>query len=605
MCGIAGIVNANNPLEIISKLSTALTHRGPDEQSHYTHQNISLIHTRLAIQDIQHGQQPMHMENCAIIFNGQIYNHLSLRKQYLSDISFSTQSDTETLLALYLKFGPDMFQYMDGMFAFAILDKNKRQLFLARDRAGKKPLYYFHKNAQFVFASELNALKSIMPLSIRHEAIEALLRCGFLFKQFTPFADTQELTAGSYLTLDLSTLHIEHKKYFDLLSYYQQPKIKHSLEDTLTLVDDTLKNSVNARLFSSELEVGAFLSGGIDSSLIVAMAAQQTAKLKTFTIKFPGSYDESALAKLTAERYGTAHTEIDIHMNVAEDLEKILLNYGEPFLDSSAIPSYYVAREAKKHVTVVLNGDGADELFGGYRRYVPMANQWLAIAARLSWLINILPSPHNKKTKYNYLYRLLAMSNKTGLDFYLSSTTDTFDDCYNFKNNWIDQQLNDFILTIEKSTLSSLDKMLYLDFSLILFSDLLPKMDIATMAHSLEARSPFLSKDMMILAARLPDNQKIHRTTTKFILRELAKKYLPNALVHQPKRGFEIPLKSWLDHELKDKMLSYLDGTPKVSHYIKNDFIQKLLKKKIITSDEKRAKMLWALLTTEIWLQHN
>lgn len=603
MCGIAGIVNYPKE-EILQKLKAALFHRGPDEQNIFTEGHIGFVHTRLAIQDIKHGQQPLHLGNCTIVFNGQIYNHFALRKQYLQEFNLSTQSDTETLLALYLRFGTNLFQYLDGMFAFAILDRNKNQLILARDRAGKKPLYYYQKEDIFAFASELNAIKSILPLSIKHEAIQSLLHSGFLFKEHTAYQEVRKLNAGEYLILDLSTLTVQHQRYFDILEYYQQPKLDISLSDAVTRIDTSLQSAVRARLLSSELEVGAFLSGGIDSSLIVAMAAKEQSKIKTFTIKFAGGYDESHLARLTAKRYGTEHREIEIAMNIEQDLEKILLNYGEPFLDSSAIPSYYVAKEAKKYVTVVLNGDGADELFAGYRRYVPVANNWITYANKLSWLSRVLPKPHNKQSKYNYLYRLLTMARKRGLDFYSSATIDSFSDYYPFIDNQIDQQADSYIRSIlEQKTLSPLSKMLYLDFNILLFSDLLVKMDIATMAHALEARSPFLSKEMLMLAPSLPDSYKIHGTSTKHVLRQLSKKYLPDEIIHQPKRGFEVPLKSWLDHELKDKMYHYLKGSPKVGDYIDTLFIQKLLDKKINVSDEKRAKMLWSLLATEIWLQ--
>jgi asparagine synthase (glutamine-hydrolysing) len=604
MCGIAGVVNHNNEA-ILKKLRLALLHRGPDAQDDYTHNNISLIHTRLAIQDIKNGQQPFHLENCSIIFNGQIYNHLELRKQHLPEVHFRTQSDTETLLAMYLKFSTDMFQYLEGMFAFAILDQNKNQLLLARDRAGKKPLYYYQKAQVFAFASELNALKGAFACTINHEAITSALRCGLYFKEHTPYQEITTLTAGTYLILNIAELDIKQEHYFNLLDYYQQPKLALPLTEAITQVEHSLQKAITARLLSSELEVGAFLSGGIDSGLIVAMASAIQPKIKTFTVKFSGNYDESHLAKLTAQHYHTEHHELEIAMHVAEDLEKILLNYGEPFVDSSAIPSYYVAKAAKEHVTVVLNGDGADELFGGYRRYVPLAHHWIKYAKHFSKFTTLLPKPRHKQSKYTYLYRLLSMAKKQGLDFQTSSIQDSFDDCYKFPHNNIDQEADYYIREIQNlPNLSLLDKKLYLDFSINLFGDLLVKMDIATMAHALEARSPFLAKDILTLAPRLPDQYKIHGTTTKYILRQLAKKYLPEALVNQPKRGFEVPLKSWIDHELADKIQSYLNNNACINNYINASFIQKLLNKKIATSDEKRAKMLWSLLATEIWLRH-
>ena len=272
-----------------------------------------------------------------------------------------------------------------------------------------------------------------------------------------------------------------------------------------------------------------------------------------------------------------------------------------PFFDSSAIPSYYVSKEAKKHLTVILNGDGADELFAGYRRYVPVANNTINIAKNFSFLTKILPQPNNRKSYYNYLYRLLSMSSKKGIDFYLSATGDIFEDIYTFDNDLI-ENLDDYIQNIlSDKELTNLSKMLYLDFELILFSDLLVKMDIATMANSLEGRSPFLSRYMLEFTPKIDDNLKIKKLTTKYILRQLAEKYLPADLINQPKRGFEVPLKDWVNKELREFIFDYLQKGCYSENFIKRDFIDNLLNKKARVSEEKRAKMLWAMVCLEVW----
>ena len=400
------------------------------------------------------------------------------------------------------------------------------------------------------------------------------------------------------MALDINTLKIKAEKYFDIKDYYAKPSTL-SFEESLQKVDKLLHKSVKDRIDSSDLEVGAFLSGGTDSSLIVAIASEYKENLKTFTVKFDGTFDESHLAKLTAQKYGTTHHELSISMNLKDDIEKILLNYGQPFMDSSAIPSYYVSQEAKKHVTVILNGDGADELFGGYRRYVPAANGLLNISSKFSFLLKLMPKPHDKKSLYNYAYRLLSMSSKSGLDFYLSSTIDSFEDVYPFKNNKIFSQMEQFIKSADE--LDDLSKMLYLDSNMILFSDLLVKMDIATMTNSLEGRSPFLSKYMLEFAPTLKNEYKIKGKTTKYILRELAKKYLPNELITQPKRGFEVPLKKWVENDLKENIFDSLQSDSYTNNFIDKKFITNLLDKKVDVSDEKRAKMLWAMYCLEVW----
>jgi asparagine synthase (glutamine-hydrolysing) len=597
MCGIAGAINGNNVN--IEEVKKALFHRGPNEQTHYEYHNLCLIHARLSIQDIKSGHQPFCSSdnNYVIIFNGEIYNHLDLRND-LVEFSFRTLSDTETLLNLYIKYGEEMFEKLDGMFAFAILDKKNNQLILARDRAGKKPLYLYKNNQTLAFGSELNTLKTLQKdLKMNEEAIEAYLRCGFFYAQHTAYENVENLDAGTVYKIDLGTLEISKKRYFNIKNYYLN-KVDLDFETALQKTDELLHLSVKDRLLSSDLEVGAFLSGGIDSSLVVAIASEYKSNLRTFTVKFDGTYDESHLARLTANKYKTNHTELTISMNLKNDIEKILFNYGQPFMDSSAVPSYYVSQEAKKHVTVILNGDGADELFGGYRRYVPAANGLLNSAKLFSWLRSFMPKAHNKQSVYNYVYRLLSMAQKEGLDFYLSATVDIFEDEYQFKTNKIFEQMN---LFIKQSQLDSLSKMLYLDFNLLLFSDLLIKMDIATMAHSLEGRSPFLSKYMLEFVPTLKNEYKIKGRSTKHILRELSKKYLPKELITQPKRGFEVPLKKWVENDLKENIFDSLKTNSYSSQFISQQFINDLLSCKINVSHEKRAKMLWTMYCLEVW----
>ena len=597
MCGIAGLVNYNG--YDIESIKEALFHRGPDAQNIYFHSKVALIHTRLSIQDITHGQQPLHFKNFSIVFNGEIYNHSYLRSRYLKDCVFKTQSDTETLLHLYIKYKNQAFDMIDGMFAFAILDKESGKIILARDRVGKKPLYIYKEDSSLLFASELNSIKvAVKNLNINKDAIYSYLRAGFFFKQYTPYKNIEEVEAGCVYTIDIDSLTIKKNRYFDLKRHYFQ-KSNQTLKESTDELELLLDKSVKDRLLSSDIEVGAFLSGGIDSGLIVAMASKYQKNLKTFTVKFDGAYDESSLAKLVSQKYGTEHHEIEIEFDVKNDIEKILLNYGEPFMDSSAVPSYYVSQEAKKHVSVILNGDGADELFGGYRRYVPAANNLLTLAGYLSPLLKVLPISHDKKSLYSYLYRMLAMSNKTGLDYYLSSTSDVFEGSYEFSDNYIFREMNEFLLS--NSELSNLSGMLLHDSEILLFSDLLVKIDIATMSHSLEGRSPFLSKYMLEFAPTLPDSQKVKGSMTKVILRELAKKYLPLELINQPKRGFEVPLKKWVDVDLRENIYDRLSMNSYSSSFIDQGFITKLLKRKIEVSDEKRAKMIWSMYCLEVW----
>jgi asparagine synthase (glutamine-hydrolysing) len=378
----------------------------------------------------------------------------------------------------------------------------------------------------------------------------------------------------------------------------------------LEKTDEFLHKAVRRRVESSDLEVGSFLSGGIDSGIVTAVAKKYNSTLKTFTVSFDGEYDEAPLAKLVADRYQTHHTEIKITFdNLVNDIEKILSNYGEPFFDSSAIPSYYVSREAKKYLTVILNGDGGDELFGGYRRYVPFArydffNPGFIVRNTAGIAKSILPIPHNKKSKYNFIYRLADLASKKGLDTYLSATIDSFEglEKYLSAGQGLLNRVEEDFAVVNKSNLSGLQKLMNLDFDNILAGNLLVKMDIATMAHSLEGRSPLLSKELLEYIPSLRDQYKIKGQQTKHLLRTLAERYLPEPLINQPKRGFEIPLKKWIDNELREIIASYvLPANSYCRNFVKPGFIEGLWDRKIKTGDEKRAKMLWTLFALEVW----
>jgi asparagine synthase (glutamine-hydrolysing) len=606
MCGIAGAVNFKLSYQQVNEY---MFHRGPDEQRGFTADNVDFYHLRLSILDISGGKQPMQLNNrYTIIFNGEIYNHNEIRDQL--HLKGHTSSDTETLLLLYQKYGAAMLDYLDGMFAFAIYDNEEKTIFVARDRAGKKPLYVYNDGEKIVFASELNCLRGLLPLQLEEDNIYHYFRFGCFYKQLTPYKNVRELGAGSYAIINCLTSGYEETKWWNISKFYQQQH-KDSLKQSIDNTDALLHQAVRRRVESSDLEVGSFLSGGIDSGLVTAIASQYNSRLKTFTVSFEGEYDEAPLAKLVADRYNTDHTQISISFShLQQDVEQILCNYGEPFFDSSAIPSYYVSKEARKHLTVILNGDGADELFGGYRRYVPFARydffkSNMLIKNAASTAKNFLPPGGNKKSAYNYFYRLASLASKNNLHIYLSAGVDILED---FENNIIHppagylQQMEQDFNVIAGSQLSGLKKIMQLDFDTNLFGDLLVKMDIANMANSLEGRSPFLSRELLEYSPGIKDSFKIKGSTTKYLLRQLAKKYLPAELINQPKRGFEIPLKKWVNKELKEVIYDYTGAENAVSkQFLNSNFINGLLNNTVKMSAEKRAKILWTLFSLEVW----
>ncbi|MCX2449924.1 asparagine synthase (glutamine-hydrolyzing) [Pedobacter sp. PLR] len=609
MCGIFGTLNFNSS-QNNDEIFRELFHRGPDEQRHHQQDNLQLYHTRLAIQELSDlGQQPMTHNGLTIVFNGEIYNHLEIRAKY--GMVNPSNSDTKTLLMLYERIGMQMLEEFDGMFAFALYDSINKKLYLARDRAGKKPLFVYTKDEQCIFSSELNVLFKVIRPEIDYASIADYLYLGYHYRQSTPYKLVSELENGSYLEIDTVTNECKKVKWFDISSFYQN---EHKLSSTEVVeqLDLNLQLAVKRRIDSSDLDVGSFLSGGIDSGLVTAIAAAHTNRLKTFTVRVEGSYDESVLAKKVALKYDTNHTEVDISFtDLQKDIEKILINHGEPNCDNSAIPSYYVAKEAKKYITVVLNGDGADELFGGYRRYVPFrhfdffnSGQVTTSTARL--LARVLPIANEKQSSYNYLYRLLKMASYDDiLKVYNSASCDLF---VGFEDQFLQKplmkEISKDLVVINELPISPLKKIILTDFQSMLFSRLLPKMDIATMAHSLEGRSPFLSKEILEFAPGLPDRYRINKITTKSILRDLALKYLPSELINQPKRGFEIPLKTWVNGELKTIISDYLLAPqPLYANIIKRSFIEDLLDHKIQISDERRAKILFCVFGLEVWFK--
>ncbi len=606
MCGIAGAINfklSGNDIKSV------MLHRGPDGQNGFTHDNVDLYHLRLSIVDIAGGMQPMQLDDrYTIIFNGEIYNHNEITNRF--NLDRKSHSDTETLLLLYRKFGAAMLQYLDGMFALAIYDSLEKQLFIARDRAGKKPVYIYNDNEKIVFASELNCLKTLLPLQINPDNFYHYTRLGVFYRNLTPYKNVNELCAGSWMMIDCKTLNCKEERWWNINEFYKQTH-SDSEAQSLQKVDEYLHTAVKRRLESSDLEVGCFLSGGIDSGLVTAIASKYNQQLKTFTVSFKGEYDEAPLAKLVADKYKTQHTEINISFDhLKDDVENILMNYGEPFFDSSAIPSYYVSREAKKHLTVILNGDGADELFGGYRRYVPFSKydffkKNMLVKGGASFIKNVLPASDNKKSKYNYLYRLASLASKSSVEVYLSAGLDIIEDYEHHilapSFDYMEPLRNDFEV-IAGSGISGLKKIMNMDFDTNLFSDLLVKMDIATMANSLEGRSPFLSKELLEYAPGMNDKLKINGSTTKYLLRKLAENYLPAELVNQPKRGFEIPLKNWIDGELKDIVFDYVGSSTAFNkNIVDNNFTQQVLQNKSKMPAEKRAKFLWMLFCMEVW----
>ncbi|MBN1344329.1 MAG: asparagine synthase (glutamine-hydrolyzing) [Phycisphaerae bacterium] len=571
MCGIAGICGAPDE-DALTRAVRRLAHRGPDGDGVWIdpRREVGLAHTRLAVIDLPGGAQPIFNEDgsVAVVFNGEIYNYVELRADLIArGHTFTTQTDTEVLVHLYEEHGDNLLAQLRGMFALAIWDRNRSRLLLARDRLGVKPLYYAEIGSRLMFASEIKGLLAlgIAPLTIDDQALSDYLTFGHVPAPATIYNEIRTLPPGCRLVADRPA-GPRVERYWSLPC---GPCDEISTEQAVERVETVLDEAVRIRL-RADVPVGVFLSGGIDSGLITAYAARHAGRsITTLAAGFEDEmFDERPLARLVAERYGTDHHEIVVRPDPERVLPRIVAAYDQPYADSSAIPSYCLSELARRHLKVVLNGDGGDEALAGYRRYVA---SWAAdrlgplagIAGRGLWCLadKTLPDPGGFRTSYAFVRRLirgLALPEPRRI---LAWGNDGLDESAKRRltgrqAGWLDrcqptwQRVAD--LLANGSTLpTNVDRQMWVDAQTLLPDDLLIKMDIATMAHGLEARSPLLDHVLFETVARFPACVKLNSPTTKPILRALAERYLPAEVAHAPKRGFEVPLVRWLEGELR------------------------------------------------------
>lgn len=626
MCGICGIFNYGSGLPVtrqdLKAMNNLLVHRGPDAEGYYEHENLGLAMRRLSIIDLSTGSQPISNEDGTlwIVFNGEIYNFQELREGLLArGHKFKTKSDTEVILHLYEEKGADFPRELRGMFAVAIWDSRRKRLLLARDRIGKKPLYYAVTPSFIAFASELRALLAVpgVPRDIDLKAVGAYLTLQYIPSPMSVFKGIRKLEPASTLIFENANLTTE--KYWDLplggekLSGAPVEELKERLRAELT-------EAVKLRLIS-EVPLGAFLSGGIDSSVIVALMAKASqAPVKTFSIGFKeAEFSELGYAKQVAAMYGTRHTEFVVEASMASVLEKLVWHYSEPYADCSALPSYFVARETRKDVTVALNGDGGDENFGGYTRYTAMKlagyfsimPAWVKKAA----LAAMEPFPE-KNSPFSTVWRLrkfLQAASKSDLSQAYLSTVSFFKDqektrlfSDGFKNalgpdmNFPQEYIGG--LFRKAGDLSLTEKLMYTDLHSYLPECLMTKMDIASMANSLETRSPFLDHKVMEFAFLLPEHMKLRGITgTKWLLKEAFKDMLPPQIYKRGKMGFGIPLGLWFKGELKD----YWAGACLSQKALGRGYFKPEALRRLWDEHQRGARdhgyRLWALLMLELW----
>jgi len=625
MCGICGIYNYGSGVHVtredLKAMNDLLVHRGPDDEGYYTRENAGLAMRRLSIIDLSTGNQPISNEDGSvwIVFNGEIYNFQDLRGELMAKgHKFVTRSDTETIVHLYEEYGTEFPKHLRGMFAIAVWDIRRKRLVLARDRLGKKPLFYALTPYGLTFASELRALLAAkeIPREINPAAIDAFLTLQYIPSPLSVFKGVRKLEPASLLVFEGGRAKTE--KYWDLplgekkLDGVPLPELKERLCSELS-------EAVRVRLVS-DVPLGAFLSGGIDSSIVTALMARHSEKpVKTFSIGFKEEkFSELGYARSVAEMYGTKHTEFVLEAKMADELERLARNYGEPYADPSALPSYFVSRETRRDVTVALNGDGGDEAFGGYLRYAAMktedlvsgAPDWLKAAA----LLGIRNFP--KAAPFGFFWRLekfLKLSRMGGLEEkYLSAMSffspadldglysGAFISLLGPQKNYAGRYLAKTFAGTAREDL--LNRLVYCDLHTYLPEGLMTKMDIASMANSLETRSPFLDHKLLEFAFRLPGDLKLKGLGgTKWLLRETFRDMLPAAIYGRGKMGFGVPLGQWFRGELKEYWVAACLSQKALGRgYFKNEGLYRLWDEHQGGRRDHGYK-LWALLMLELW----
>jgi asparagine synthase (glutamine-hydrolysing) len=622
VCGIAGIVRSDGaPVdrELVARMNEAIRHRGPDEDGFYFSDGVGLAMRRLAIIDLKSGQQPIpNSDRTAwIVFNGEIYNYRELREQ-LEKLGheFHTDSDTEAIVHAYDQYGTDCPKYLRGMFAFAIWDERTKSLFLARDRVGKKPLLYAKLDGELVFGSEFTALLEHPRISrdVDFEAIHHYLSFICVPAPLTAYRAIRKLEPGHWLLWRGGEIKTERYWQLDF-----SKKVSIGEEEAGEHVVELLREAVRVRLMS-EVPLGAFLSGGIDSSAVVALMAQESSeKIKTFSIGFDEQdFSELHHARRVAEHVGADHHEFIVRPNAMEILPTLVEHYGEPFADSSAIPSYYVSKETRAFVTVALNGDGGDECFAGYERYAAMsiAQKYANLPALLrngviSNVVSALPGFDARQNPLRKAKRFVAAASLPPVERYLRWVS-AFDDAAK-QNLYSDDFRHETARFRTASILEQwfakangsgiVDAALLTDTMTYLPNDLLVKMDIASMTVSLEARSPFLDHHLMEFAASLPEKLKLRRLTTKYLLKRVLKKLVPAENLNRSKMGFGVPIGHWF----RGAMQPFLRETLLSEKALGRGLFQPERVRRLIDSHVSvkadHSHRLWTLLMLELWFE--
>lgn len=572
MCRIVGYINKSKKSlskNVLIEMRDTLIHGGPDDAGVYYDANVALGHRRLSILDLSFSaHQPMINEdgNFVIVYNGEVYNFEEIKRELIQKgYKFKSNSDSEVVLKSYIEWKEKCLYKFHGMFAIAIYDRKNNNLFLARDRVGVKPLYFYNDENIFMFSSELKAFHKnpFFYKKLSFKGLNQFLKYSYIPAPYTIFENTYKLKPGTYLNINTKTFEIEEKIYWNPRSFYEMPKLNINYHEAVNELERILINSFNLRMVS-DVPVGMFLSGGVDSSSLLALLSKNHRNIKTFTIGFKeNEFNEAEYAKEYAKYFNTEHYEYYLSKQDALNVIPLLPDiWDEPFADASQIPTYLVSKFTKEHVTVSLSADGGDELFFGYPKYWLTKNRVKTIEkykiifeamsilnddilAKLGNSLNIgdklLKTKKVLKGKYSIFANAFDIGQHIYMDYYQNKM---------FLEKFYKDITNNFSIFDEIKNNSNEERMLLIDFITYLPDDILTKVDRATMAVSLEGREPFLDQNIFEFVARLPFEYKYKYGTTKRILRDILYKYIPKELVERPKMGFGIPLEQWCKEDI-------------------------------------------------------
>jgi asparagine synthase (glutamine-hydrolysing) len=629
MCGINGIIDKTNLKKneinaILTRMNNLIIHRGPDEDGIFNEEkegfSVGMAMRRLSIIDLTSGKQPIFSEDkqIVIVFNGEIYNFKVLRSKLEKEgVTFHTTSDTEVILKLYENYGVESFSWLDGMYGFSIYDKNINKVFLARDFFGEKPLYYTDTGKQFIWASELKSITNSLQIkpNISKKGLNLYFRLTYIPAPHTIYENIWKLEANHYLEYDLKTYQTKINKINEEPSPEPQNiSFNNAKKKTKSLVYD----SVESRSIS-DVPLGTFLSGGVDSSIISLCLSQSTGKkIETFSIGFKkAAYDESDKSRIVADLINSNHHEFIIDEDdLKHNIHDILVNFDEPFSDSAALPTHLLSQKTREHVTVALTGDGGDEVFGGYNKYYigKMNNKYTSVVPKslheyfLKFSKKYLVNKDDKRGKRFKVNKLLNAISYNG-DFYwdiISLANSNRELSEILDSNYLEDNLfYEYKEVLNKEKVESLTDFRHVDQILSLEGGMLPKVDRTSMMTSLECRAPFLNKKIWEFTNTLPENYLMKGWNKKYILKEAFKDQFPENFLEKSKSGFGSPVGDWLRQSLRKELESYIDSKMLEEQGIFNKEVVVKLVSDHLNGKKDSTFRVWSYYCFQKWYKYN